>query len=121
GHLRTMDAPVHLLESAMKSGLGLDGSSIPGFSPINRSDLILKPDPSTFALLPWTEHVARIVCDICTTSGDPFGADPRSALKRVVRQAAEKGFEMFAGPEMEFYLVRQGENCYIPIDQGTYT
>ncbi|MHA1712824.1 MAG: glutamine synthetase family protein, partial [Candidatus Ranarchaeia archaeon] len=121
GHLRAMDAPVHLLETAIEEGLGLDGSSIPGLAPINQSDLLLKPDPSTFALLPWADHVARIVCDICTTNGEPFAIDPRSTLKRVIKETAEKGYVMNAGPEMEFYLIRQEGDHYEPIDQGTYT
>ncbi len=121
GHLRSMDAPVHLLENAIEEGLGLDGSSIPGFAPINQSDLILKPDPTTFALLPWAKHVAKINCDIYTPQGQPYPADPRGILKQTIKAAKKKGYEMFAGPEMEFYLVSEGENCYIPIDQGEYT
>ena len=51
----------------MEDGLPkLDGSSIVGFTSIDDSDLILKPDPNTFALIPWMEEkkTARLLCDI---------------------------------------------------------
>ena len=51
----------------MKDGLPkLDGSSIVGFTSIHDSDLILKPDPNTFAIIPWiTENkTARLLCDV---------------------------------------------------------
>jgi glutamine synthetase len=65
--------------------------------------------------------VAKINCDIYTPRGLPYPADPRGILKKTIKNAKKLGYEMFAGPEMEFYLVREGENCYVPIDQGTYT
>ena len=41
----------------MEDGLPkLDGSSIVGFTDIADSDLILKPDPSTFAIIPWVKE-----------------------------------------------------------------
>ena len=33
----------------------LDGSSIRGFTEIHESDLIIRPDPSTYAIIPWIE------------------------------------------------------------------
>jgi len=51
----------------MKDGLPkLDGSSIVGFTSIDDSDLILKPDPNTYAIIPWlTENkTARLLCDV---------------------------------------------------------
>lgn len=56
----------------MQDGLPkLDGSSIVGFTTIDDSDLILKPDPSTFAVIPWMgdQKSARMLCDIYRGAG----------------------------------------------------
>ncbi|MCD4715958.1 MAG: glutamine synthetase, partial [Desulfobacterales bacterium] len=41
------------LEEGLTEGMGFDGSSIEGFARIHESDMIAKPDPTTFQLLPW--------------------------------------------------------------------
>jgi len=60
---------------------GFDGSSIEGFARIDESDMVAKPDPDTFQILPWRplEHnaVARMFCDILKPGGEPFEGDPR--------------------------------------------
>jgi len=51
----------------MEDGLPkLDGSSIVGFTSIDDSDLILKPDPNSYAIIPWVQEKksARMLCDI---------------------------------------------------------
>ena len=54
-------------QDQMADGLPkLDGSSIVGFASIEDSDLILKPDPSTYSLIPWAsdKKTARLLCDV---------------------------------------------------------
>ena len=54
------------LVTALDEGMGFDGSSIEGFTRIQESDMIAKPDLSTFAILPWEadgRKVARLICD----------------------------------------------------------
>ena len=64
--------------------------------------MYLRPDLSTFAVFPWAhpggEKVGRMICDIYRPDGEPFEGCPRSTLKRVIAMAAERGFEMNAGP-----------------------
>ena len=51
----------------MQDGLPkLDGSSIVGFASIDDSDMVLKPDPNTFATIPWmtSSKTARLICDV---------------------------------------------------------
>jgi glutamine synthetase len=84
-----------------------DGSSIEGFVRIEESDMLLKPDLNTFRVDPWvynSERVARLICDIANPDGTPFAGCPRTALKRVIAQAAALGYVMNAGPEAEFFL-----------------
>jgi glutamine synthetase len=87
-----------------------DGSSIEGFTRIEESDMLLKPDLATFAIYPWKTpygKVARLVCDIYNPDDTPFAGCPRLALKRVVERARKHGWTMMAGPEAEFFLFRR--------------
>ena len=84
-----------------------DGSSIDGFARINESDQRLVPDLDTFQVMPWRpkeEGVARMICDVYNPDGTPFEGCPRGILKRVIREAAELGYELNMGPEGEFFL-----------------
>jgi glutamine synthetase len=53
GQLKSFSINSSELEDAFEGGMGFDGSSITGFNPIEESDMIAMPDPSTFAILPW--------------------------------------------------------------------
>lgn len=111
------------LEGALDEGMGFDGSSIEGFARIEESDMVARPDPDTFAILPWrsTEDysVARMFCDIYEPSGRPFEGDPRFVLKRNLAKAREKGFTYYVGPELEYFYFK---DCVSPqpLDQGGY-
>ena len=95
GFLKSFDIPIEELPGALKDGMGFDGSSIEGFSRIEESDMVVKPDPGTFQILPWikeTKPVARMFCDVLETSGKPFTGDPRYVLKRNLAEAKKMGF-----------------------------
>src|SRR5450756_2635098 len=82
------------LEDALDEGMGFDGSSITGYQTIEESDMIAKPDPSTYEILPWRpkeKGVARIICDVLNPSGKPYEGDPRYVLKRNIQRAEKKG------------------------------
>jgi glutamine synthetase len=128
--------PVEQLEGALSDGVWFDGSSIEGFARIQESDLFLKPDTATYAVVPWLSEngkSARLICDIYRPDGGAFEGDPRFILKRAVDAAAEKGFEFNVGPEPEFYLFRTDaekrispiarilkEQRTLPLDHGSY-
>ena len=105
GNLKSIEIPSSELEKALDRGIGFDGSSIHGFARIDESDMILKPDPSTFVVLPW-ENVGRLICDVVTTEGAPYEGDPRWALRRAVARAADLGFTMNVGTELEYFYFR---------------
>lgn len=107
GTTKNVALPVKQLEKALDGDVMFDGSSIEGFVRIEESDMYLKPDLDTFALIPWQSeygNVARLVCDVYLPNGKPFPGDPRGNLKRIIKEAADAGFSMNAGPEPEFYL-----------------
>jgi glutamine synthetase len=112
GMLKSVVLPVGQLESALEHGTWFDGSSVEGFARVAERDLILRPDPATFALLPWSEHAggytARLICDIYTPSGERFFGDPRYALIRALERAGAHGLRYMVAPEVEFFLFRSG-------------
>lgn len=111
GSLKSVTITIKRLEDALEKGVWFDGSSIEGFTRIAESDMFLKPDPTTYALLPWeTEKVARFICDIYKPDGFPFEGDPRKILKDALSEAKELGFVYNVGPEMEFFLFRAKED-----------
>lgn len=93
----------------MKDGLPkLDGSSIVGFTSIDDSDLILKPDPNTYARIPWlTENkTARLLCDVYWGSDrGRLSRDPRGIAQKAEEYIKTQGFDSSAwGPEVEFFV-----------------
>jgi len=80
GAVKSVDAPIKQLESALEDGVWFDGSSVEGFARIQESDMRLVIDPDTYAVLPWSPteaRRARVFCDIYTPDGQPFDGDPR--------------------------------------------
>ncbi|MCK4753053.1 MAG: glutamine synthetase [Planctomycetes bacterium] len=116
--------PVEGLEGASRDGVWFDGSSVEGFARIQESDLFLKPDMDTYAVVPWlTEDgkTARLICDIYNSDGEPSDGDPRYILRRAAAEAKKMGFKYNVGPEPEFYLFKTGEKTRTtPLDYGSY-
>lgn len=112
GTIKNVAITVEQLPEALDGNIMFDGSSIEGFTRINESDMYLKPDFDTFVVFPWKTNgasTARMMCDIYTPNGEPFIGCPRTTLKKVIKEAEEMGFEMFAGPEPEFFLFEKDE------------
>lgn len=126
GMLKSVAIAPAELEGAFAEGIGFDGSAIQGFARISESDMIAKPDPSTFQILPWrgdSMGVARMFCDILMPDGSPSYADPRWVLKRALAKAADLGFSFYAHPEIEFFLLRDAPQPGVkpvPVDNVGY-
>lgn len=125
GIVKNVAIPISQIEKALNHGISFDGSSIEGFVRIEESDMVLKPDTNTFELLPWGHNggaVARMICDVHQPDGEPFVGDPRYVLRRAIKEAADMGFEMNTGPELEFFLFEKedGHATTIPHDSAGY-
>jgi glutamine synthetase len=127
GQLKSFAIAPAELEKAFDEGMHFDGSSIDGYSRVQESDVLARPDATTFELLPWTttesgENSARMFCDIENHDGSPFAGDPRHVLRRNVDMARQKGFTFMVAPEMEFFYFRDGDPTHPPqpLDQGSY-
>lgn len=116
------------LEAALDEGITFDGSAIEGFAREDESDMIARPDPNTFTVLPFrpTEGgaVGRMFCDITLPDGTASETDPRTVLKRQLKIAADQGYTFYVGPEVEFFYFKappEGQKARpIPIDAGGY-
>ncbi|NKY49577.1 type I glutamate--ammonia ligase [Nocardia vermiculata] len=112
GYLKSVAIAPAELEGAFEEGIGFDGSAIEGFSRVSEADMVAKPDPSTFQVLPWStskghQHSARMFCDIAMPDGSPSWADPRHVLRRQLNKAGDLGFSCYVHPEIEFFLIRK--------------
>ncbi len=126
GSIKNVEIPEHQFGRALDGHVVFDGSAIGGFYRAEESDMILLPDPSTFRVFPWEDRrgkVARMICDVCLPDGSPFSGCPRTALKKVVKEAADMGYKLLVGTEVEFFLFLRGEDgraTNITHDAGGY-
>ncbi|MBW2063755.1 MAG: glutamine synthetase [Deltaproteobacteria bacterium] len=122
GVLKSFAVTPSELEEGLTEGMGFDGSSIEGFARIQESDMIAKPDPTTFQLVPWRNQdrpVARMFCDVLNPDGTPYEGDPRYVFKRLLKKVADAGFTFYLGPELEYFYFKDNKGCET-IDSGGY-
>jgi glutamine synthetase len=104
GFLKSVEITPAELEVALEEGMTFDGSAIDGFSRVQEADVLARPDPKTFQILPGrSEVVARVFCDITNLDGTPFEGCPRNVLKRALEHARERGFSFFCSPDIEYF------------------
>jgi len=125
GQLKSVAISPAELENAFEEGMHFDGSAIDGFSRVQESDVLARPEANTFELLPWgrgEDVSARMFCDILNHDGSPFEGDPRQVLKRNLDKAHDRGFSFMVAPEMEFFYFADGDPAtpLQPLDTGSY-
>ncbi len=126
GTLKSVAIAPAELAGAFDEGIGFDGSAIEGFARQFESDMLAKPDPATFSILPWRTEApgaARMFCDITLPNGEPSPTDPRNVLRRTLAKAAEMGYTCYTHPEIEFFLFKsqpEKGSSPVPVDQGGY-
>lgn len=126
GTLKSVAIAPAELEGAFGEGIGFDGSAIEGFARVYEADMLAKPDPSTFQVLPWRGEnpgTARMFCDLLMPDGSPSFADPRQVLQRALTRAGEMGFTFYTHPEIEFYLLTKAHKpgrTPKPVDAAGY-
>jgi len=123
GFLKSFAITPAELQTALEEGVRFDGSAIDGFSRNREADMLARPDPTTFQILPWhddTSGVARMFCDIVTPEGEPFSGDPRAVLKRNLQRAHDLGFSFYVGPEVEYFYFKDTSAEPQTLDRGGY-
>ncbi len=122
GNLKCCTITDDELEEAIDHGKGFDGSSVAGFAEAEESDILAKPDPATFHILPWEGKefsVGRMFCDILNPDGTPYSGDPRYALKRNIQRAKKMGFTFYVGAEIEYFYFKRHTKPEL-LDEGHY-
>lgn len=125
----TRGKTVHIsrLPTKLREGVGLTRAQmamnlleelvpVAGMEPVGEIRLV--PDPTTWSLLPWVQGGASLLCDQLDHDGKDWGACPRSFLKSALARAEERGIEVHASFEVEFFLAREEERRYIPFDHA---
>ncbi|MBV8642977.1 MAG: glutamine synthetase [Candidatus Eremiobacteraeota bacterium] len=113
GIQKSVSIPVGELDAAFEGKVTFDGGSIDGFVRGEEVDMVLRPDPATFTVLPWVEEgqvEARILCDIAMPDGTPFEGCARTTLKRVLEDAGDVLQSVQAALEVEYYLFELAED-----------
>lgn len=95
-------------ESVFDEGLGFDGSSVRGWQPINASDMIIKPDPSTARIDPFAKYpTLSLICTIHDPiTGEGYSRDPRFIAQKAEAYMRQTGIAdtAYFGPEAEFFV-----------------
>lgn len=126
GTIKNMAITTSQLGKLLDNRCRFDGASVDGFTDDRHADLFLKPDLDTFTIFPWRPQqgkVARFLCDIVRSDGTIYEGDSRNVLRRVLEQAAEKGYELEVGPQCEFFLFdldEKGDPTKHISDSGNY-
>jgi glutamine synthetase len=122
GQVKGISLPAQRFAAICTVGQAIDGSSLDSVVRLRESDMVLRPDPETFVVLPWTdgEHVARVICDVTMFNGRPFAGDPRQILRRAIQFAAEMGYAYHVAPEIEFFVCeRDGQGHLHPLSEDS--
>lgn len=77
-------------------------------------------DLSTLRLVPGEPHTAAVTCDLVDEAGEPISFAPRQVLRRVLSEAADRGFAYCVGAELEFYLFRDAQFSLLPPGKLVY-
>ncbi|MBO1768125.1 glutamine synthetase family protein [Allobranchiibius sp. GilTou38] len=126
GMLKSVAVAPAELEGAFAEGIGFDGSSIEGLARVFEADMLVRPDASTFQILPWrgeSPGTARLFADIRLPDNTASAADPRFVLQRALTKAADKGLTFYTHPEIEFYLFEQRTSTDtppVPVDNAGF-
>ncbi|MEM3730778.1 MAG: type I glutamate--ammonia ligase [Candidatus Bathyarchaeia archaeon] len=120
GFLKGRTVPADLVEDVLTEGVGFDGSSIIGGVTIEESDMVMRPDPSTFTVCPhyfYDKSVVSFICDIYEPNGEKFERDPRHICQKFMEKILREGFQPTAAAELEFYLVtKNGLGEIFPVE-----
>lgn len=120
GHFKGRSIPAEEAEDVLEEGIGFDGSSLIGGVGIQESDMVMRPDASTFSVCPYyfyNKSVVNFICNIQDPDGKRFKGDPRHISQKAVEKASRGGFKPTAAAELEFYLVKKDkEGMIYPVE-----
>jgi len=112
---------INSAKDILERGLPFDGSSIPAYAVVSRSDTVAYPDLRSVYIETWNGgKIATIFTNVVDDFGNPHPLDPRNVLMQVLYDMRRKGLDMRAGVEVEFFLVRDVGGKPELADRGVY-
>jgi len=127
GVIRAKAVHVAHLEHKLREGVGLTRAQmamnvldelipVKGMEPVGEIRLV--PDLQTFSSLPWTPSSASLICDQLDHDRRDWGSCPRTFLKDMIARARERGIDVQATFEVEFYLASEENGVMVPFDHA---
>jgi glutamine synthetase len=121
GAVKTVAIPARRIQAVLADGEWFDGSAIEGLAREVESDMYLRPDPTTFAIMePAGVPLARLICEVLKPNGEPYPGDGRRALRALLDQAEGAGLGYLVAPEIEFFLFPENAIGPLADDPSSY-
>ena len=113
GRWRHVTIPAERLDpSVLEEGVAFDGSNL-GYARVEGSDLVLRPDTETAAVVPSDGgRIMTLICDIfLPRTNERYPGDPRAVAARAEAYLRSEGIAESAlmSPEFEFYVFRAAQ------------
>jgi glutamine synthetase len=99
GAIYSLDTGNNVFVPPFAAGGGFGIAEFTGFP-----DIVLVPDPRTFQILPWADRTGWVLCDAYFANGQPLPLDGRGLLRRQLEAAAQLGYGLTVGLEIEFSI-----------------
>ncbi len=121
GLSRSLEITTEHIDSLYGEGIYFDGSSVPGYAPVNNSDMLLMPAWDKPRQCPWSGNVAMVLCSAYSEPKVPAIGDPRHLVTSMSQKLRHAGLVLQIGCELEFFLVTNAATGeVVPADRGGY-
>ncbi|OYT25720.1 MAG: glutamine synthetase [Thermoprotei archaeon ex4572_64] len=121
GRPRSQIMLIDAAKDVLVSGMPFDGSSIPFYATVNKSDYVALPDLRSVYIESWNGgKIADIFTNVLEGSDTPSPMDPRNVLMQTYQYVKEKGYIVKISVEIEYFLVREINGKPVPADSGVY-
>lgn len=121
GRPRAELMPIDAAKDILSDGMPFDGSSIPAYATVNKSDFVALPDFRSLFVESWNDSkIVDIFLSVIDDSGKPIMLDPRNVLMQTLLEAASKGYYAKVGVEVEFFIAKLNGGKPELADDGLY-
>ncbi|MFZ8810136.1 MAG: glutamine synthetase family protein [Pyrobaculum sp.] len=93
-------------KDAFVDGIAYDGSSIPAYTTVNRSDLVAEVDPSSVYVETWNGGKTAFVFTNTLEGSGYSMMDPRNVLRKTLEDLRASGYDVKVGVEVEYFIVK---------------
>jgi glutamine synthetase len=104
GTVRAKIVPASAIDDVAEAGAGFAGFATWFDMTPADPDVLVIPEIDTLVQLPWKPEVAWVTGDLFM-GGAPVDQNPRQILKKLVKDAADSGYELKTGVECEYFLI----------------